>query len=292
MKFLIINLFFLSLMACSSDKDKSDAYGNFETDEVMVSAEANGKLLSFTPREGERHEAGELIGIIDTTDMHLKKLQLYAQQKAILTKSQNIASEIRVMEERKKILLTDKARIENLLKDGAATQKQLDDLNGNINVIESQVKSVKTQNQNIEGEIAVISTQIDQVNESIRKCYIRNPVKGTVLEKFAEASEIVTFGKPLYSIADIDWLILKVFVSGSQLADIKINQEVEVLIDKAENNLNTLKGKVEWISSSSEFTPKIIQTRDERVNLVYAVKVRVKNDGSLKIGMPGEVNFK
>lgn len=292
MKFLIISLFFLSLIACSSKYEKSDAYGNFEADEVMVSAEANGKLLSFSAREGEQRESGMLVGVIDTTDLHLKKLQLLAQKKAILTKTQNIASEIRVMDERKKILLTDKARIENLLKDGAATQKQLDDLNGNISVIESQVQSVKTQNQNIAGEIEVLSTQIDQVNESIRKCYIHNPIRGTVLEKFVEASEIVTFGKPLYSIADIDWLILKVFVGGSQLSGIKINQDVEVLIDKDQNNLTRLKGKVEWISPSSEFTPKIIQTREERVNLVYAVKVRVKNDGSLKIGMPGEVIFK
>ena len=185
----------------------------------------------------------------------------------------------------------DKERIEKLLKDGAATKKQLDDINGRIDLVNSQIASIKTQNVSVISELEVVNTQISQVEESINKCNIKNPIEGIVLEKYAEENEITTFGKPLYKIADMHEMILRVYVSGSQLPQIKIGQEVEVLIDKDAKSNTKFSGIISWISESAEFTPKIIQTKEERVNMVYAVKVKVQNDGSLKIGMPGEVNF-
>ncbi|OQX76482.1 MAG: HlyD family secretion protein [Bacteroidetes bacterium 4484_249] len=277
--------------ACSNNNEISDAYGNFEVDDVIISAEANGKLLLFTVEEGKKLPADQLVGIIDTTNFVLKTKQLQAQKKAISSRIENIRSQIDVQQQQKKNILIDKERIEKLLKDGAATQKQLDDINGKIDLIDMQIESIKTQNESVTAELEVVNTQISQIDESIKKCKIINPVEGVVLEKYAEANEITAFGKPLYKIADIDEMILRIYVSGLQLPHIKIGQEVEVLIDDTDKTNRTLSGTISWISESAEFTPKIIQTKEERVNMVYAVKVRVKNDGSLKIGMPGEVNF-
>ncbi|MBC8487099.1 MAG: efflux RND transporter periplasmic adaptor subunit [Bacteroidetes bacterium] len=286
--FLII---VIVLASCSGKNHKSDAYGNFETDDVIISSEANGKLLFFDVDEGEKVEADKLVGIIDTTDLILRKKQLFAQKKAISSRLENIQSQIDVQEQQKKNLLVDKKRIENLLKDGAATQKQLDDINGKLDLIEVQISSIKTQNTTVLTELEVANTQIDQIGESIRKCNIINPINGVVLEKYAEPNEITAFGKPLYKIANLNDMYLRVYVSGAQLPHIKIGEQVEVLIDENEKTNKKLTGKVCWISETAEFTPKIIQTKEERVNLVYAVKIKVKNDGSLKIGMPGEANF-
>ncbi|MCD4788778.1 MAG: efflux RND transporter periplasmic adaptor subunit [Bacteroidales bacterium] len=286
--FLII---VIVLASCSVKNHKSDAYGNFETDDVIISSEANGKLLFFDVEEGEKVEADKLVGIIDTTDLILKKKQLYAQEKAISSRLENIQSQINVQEQQKKNLLVDKKRIENLLKDGAATQKQLDDIDGKLDLIEVQISSIKTQNTTVLTELEVANTQIDQIEESIRKCNIINPINGVVLEKYAEPNEITAFGKPLYKIANLNDIYLRVYVSGAQLPHIKIGEQVEVLIDENEKTNKKLTGKICWISETAEFTPKMIQTKEERVNLVYAVKIKVKNDGSLKIGMPGEANF-
>ncbi len=286
--FLII---VIVLASCSVKNHKSDAYGNFETDDVIISSEANGKLLFFDVEEGEKVEADKLVGIIDTTDLILKKKQLYAQEKAISSRLENIQSQINVQEQQKKNLLVDKKRIENLLKDGAATQKQLDDIDGKLDLIEVQISSIKTQNTTVLTELEVANTQIDQIGESIRKCNIINPINGVVLEKYAEPNEITAFGKPLYKIANLNDIYLRVYVSGAQLPHIKIGEQVEVLIDENEKTNKKLTGKICWISETAEFTPKMIQTKEERVNLVYAVKIKVKNDGSLKIGMPGEANF-
>ncbi len=286
--FLII---VIVLASCSGKNHKSDAYGNFETDDVIISSEANGKLLFFDVDEGEKVEADKLVGIIDTTDLILRKKQFFAQKKAISSRLENIQSQIDVQEQQKKNLLVDKKRIENLLKDGAATQKQLDDINGKLDLIEVQISSIKTQNTTVLTELEVANTQIDQIGESIRKCNIINPINGVVLEKYAEPNEITAFGKPLYKIANLNDMYLRVYVSGAQLPHIKIGEQVEVLIDENEKTNKKLTGKVCWISETAEFTPKIIQTKEERVNLVYAVKIKVKNDGSIKIGMPGEANF-
>ncbi|NOX48462.1 MAG: HlyD family efflux transporter periplasmic adaptor subunit [Chlorobi bacterium] len=286
---LIFLIGFLS--ACQNTEEKSDAFGNFETDEVIVSSEANGKLEAFNIDEGKMLKKGTQVGYVDTTDLVLKEKQLVAQKIAIASKTDNTQSQIEVQKQQKKNAMVDKARIENMLKDGAATQKQLDDINGKIDLINKQIKSIKTQNISIQSEMQVINTQLLQLNESIRKSKITNPLNGIVLEKYAEANEIVTFGKPLYKIANLDFMYLRAYVSGAQLPQVKLGQQVEVLIDDGVKSYRSLQGTINWISSTAEFTPKIIQTKEERVNMVYAIKVRVKNDGSLKIGMPGEVNF-
>jgi len=287
----LIPLIAIVLASCNGTNNLSDAYGNFEVDDIIVSAEANGKLLLLNVEEGKVLKANMLVAVIDTVDYVLKRKQLKAQKQAISSQIQNIQSQIDVQEQQKKNLLINQDRIEKLLKDGAATKKQLDDIHGQIDLVNSQIASIKTPNVSIISELEVVNTQISQVEESINKCNIKNPIEGIVLEKYAEANEITTFGKPLYKIADMNEMILRIYVSGGQLSEIKLGQEVEVLIDKDDKTDTKLNGVISWISASAEFTPKIIQTKEERVNMVYAVKVNVKNDGSLKIGMPGEVNF-
>jgi len=287
----LIPVIAIMLASCKGTDDLSDAYGNFEVDDILVSAEANGKLLQLSVEDGKDLKANEIVAVIDTIDFVLMRKQLKAQKVAISSRIENIQSQIEVQEQKKKNLLIDQKRVENLIKDGAATQKQLDDINGAIDLVNSQINSIKTQNSSVMAELEVVNTQISQIQESINKCSIKNPIDGIVLEKYAEENEITAFGKPLYKIADVREMILRVYVSGNQLPHIKIGQEVEVLIDEDENTNKTLSGTVNWISESAEFTPKIIQTKEERVNMVYAVKIKVKNDGSLKIGMPGEVNF-
>ncbi len=279
------------IASCTGKLELSDAYGNFEADDVIISAEANGKLIQFNIEEGENLPEGKLVGFIDTVSLVLKKDQLFAQKSAIASNINNIQSQIAIQEQMKKNLMVDKNRIKKLLKDGAATQKQLDDINGKIDVIDQNMISIKTQKEVVIAELNVIKTQIAQVEESILKCTIINPLDGVVLEKYTQQNEITAFGKPLYKIADMDEIILRVYVSGAQLPLISIGSEVEVIVDENKNENQKLSGKVSWVSESAEFTPKIIQTKEERVNMVYAVKVLVKNDGTLKIGMPGEVNF-
>jgi len=279
------------LTACSGKNDKSDAYGNFEADETIISSEVSGKVIQLNLEEGQEIKAGTIVGLVDTTDYQLKKEQLTAQKNAISSKSGNIASQIEVQQQQKNNLLIDKARIEKLYKDGAATKKQLDDINGSISMVDKQIQSIQTQNGSVADEILAIVKQIDQINQSIKKCYLSCPVSGTILNKYIEQNELVIPGKSLYKIADLSSVFLRAYISESQLANVKLGQKVEVLIDKGEDNTAKYEGTLTWISSTAEFTPKIIQTKEERVNLVYAIKIKVKNDGALKIGMPGEVNF-
>lgn len=279
------------LTACSGKKDKADAYGNFEANEIIISSEVSGRIIQLNLEEGQELKEGTLVGIVDTTDYQLKKEQLAAQKNAISSKSGNIASQIEVQQQQKNNLLVDKTRIEKLYKDGAATKKQLDDINGSISLVDKQIQSIQTQNGSVADEILAILKQIDQVNQNIKKCYLVCPVSGTVLGKYVEANELVVPGKTLYKIADLENIFLRAYVSESQLANVKTGQKVEVLIDKGNETMATYEGTVTWISSSAEFTPKIIQTKEERVNLVYAIKIKVKNDGAIKIGMPGEVRL-
>ena len=279
------------LSACSDKNGKADAYGNFETIEVLVSSEIQGKLVKFAIEEGQTYKAGEIAGLIDTIQLALKKDQLIAQRKGSATKIANILSQIDVQEEQKRTLMIDKDRTEKLLKDNAAPVKQLDDINGKIKVIDSQIASIKTQNAAVLDELTAMDKQIDQTKDQLNRCKIINPISGTVLEKYIEPSEITTPGRALYKIADMDQMILRVYVSGAQLPSIKIGQKVKVMIDKNEKENQELEGIITWVSPQAEFTPKIIQTTEDRVNLVYAVKVTLKNDGRLKIGMPGEVKF-
>ena len=281
----------LMMLSCNRNNELSDAYGNFEAVTISVASESNGRLLSLQVKEGEELKAGEIIGIVDTTDHYLKKSQLLAQKKAIATRLSGVQGQTDVQLQQKANLMVEKERILRLLEENAATPKQLDDIKGAIDLVDRQVAQIKTQNEGITEELAVVDRQIDQVKESIRKCYIRNPINGIVLVKYAEPGEVTIAGKTLYKIADLSELELKVYVSGDQLPSIKIGQKAEVLIDRDKKTNRALVGIVSWISQKAEFTPKIIQTKEERVDLVYGVKVRVPNDGSLKIAMPGEVNF-
>jgi HlyD family secretion protein len=279
------------LFSCNGNHDKSDAYGNFEATEIIISAEMNGRILSFDVQEGHELIAGQKIGQIDTTDLYLKIEQLKAQKKAIATRSPGVAAQIEVQLQQKANLEIEKARIDNLFKDKAATQKQVDDIEGALDLVDRQIASIKTQQSGIFEEMEVVQKQIAVTQEAINKCRIINPSKGTVLVKYAQAGELALPGKSLYKLADLSQMELRVYVSGDQLPDIKIGQRVQVLLDKDSKTNQEIEGTVSWISQKAEFTPKIIQTKEERVNLVYAVKILVPNDGRIKISMPGEVIF-
>lgn len=281
-------LILLSLLSCNNNNDKADGYGNFEATEITISAEANGKIEFLNLEEGSVLEPNLLVGMIDTTQLYLNKQQLIASRNTVYSKSKNVLSQDDVLQEQLKTTLIEKRRIENMFAENAATKRQLDEIDGKVNVLKEQIKSVRTQNAPITNEAKSIDVQIEKVEDQIQKSKIINPVKGTVLAKYAEPNEITAFGKPLYKIADISEMTLRVYVSETQLPKIKIGQNVTVKID-AGTEMKSFPGTISWISSSAEFTPKIIQTKEERVNLVYAVKVTVKNDGSLKIGMPAEM---
>jgi len=291
--YLIVAMILLIMVgsSCNKDKDKPDAYGSFEATEVTVSSLANGKIMLFNLEEGQLLDSNQLVGYVDTTDLHLKTLQVVEQKNATASRREDLAAQIAVQEQNRENILIEKNRVIRLLKDGAATQKQLDDINSSLNLIDKQISSIKTQFRGIQDQVGSTEQQIAQIRESVKNARIMNPLRGTVLTKFAENNEVTTFGKPLYKIADLREMELRVYVSGAQLPHVKIGDKVEVRIDKDEKTNSKLDGVVCWISQTAEFTPKTIQTKEERVNLVYAVKVRVVNDGSLKIGMPGEIKL-
>jgi HlyD family secretion protein len=276
-----------SLISCKNN-DKANGYGNFEAVEITVSAENNGKLNQFSVEEGQTITKGEIVGVIDTIPLALKKQQLMVSKNIISSKSSGVLSQINVLKAQLKTAKISQNRIQNLLKENAGTQQQLDAINGQIDVIHQQISSVEIQNAPVINELKSIDVQISQLEDQLQKSLITNPIDGTVLMKYAEPNEITSFGKPLYKIADVSTMQLKVYISEKQLASIKIGQKVTVKID-SNKDLKNYEGTISWISSEAEFTPKIIQTKEERVNLVYAVKVDVQNDGSLKIGMPAEM---
>ena len=284
----MITLLWITLMSCNGNGDKADGYGNFEATETTISSEANGKLLSFDAEEGDILEKNTIVGLIDTVQLSLKRDQLLAAKNTVFSKSRNVLSQREVLKEQLKVAQNDQLRIANLIKEKAATRKQLDDINGQVNILQQQMQSVETQNAPIVNEVKSIEVQVQQIEDQIQKSIIKNPVKGTVLVKYAEPNEVTAFGKPLYKIADLAEMTLRVYISETQLALIKVGQEVTVKIDAGEQMKSNV-GKISWISDTAEFTPKIIQTKEERVNLVYAIKIKVKNDGSLKIGMPAEM---
>lgn len=290
-KIQIIVFSLLILGACKSGEKQSDAYGNFEAVETIVSSESAGKLISMEAKQGDLLEAGKLIARIDTVELNLRKLQTISQLAASETKKQNVSAQISVLKEQKKNALTTQQRIAKMFADKAATQQQLDDINGQINVIDKQISATNTQFQLIGSEMEVIKRQLDLIGEQMNKCRINSPVAGTVLETYLETGELATPGKPVLKMADLSNLELKVYVSGAQLSSVKLGNEVKILIDSGNKEMQPLSGKITWISSESEFTPKIIQTKEERVKLMYGVKILVVNDGTLKIGMPGEVVF-
>lgn len=290
MKNILTLLIALTLFSCNKSDNEADAYGNFEATEVTISAESNGKIEFLNLDEGMQLEKGAVIGQIDTVQLYLNKQQLIASKSTIYSKSANVLSQRNVLNEQLKTTLIEQKRIKNMFDENAATKRQVDEINGKVKVLQQQINSVETQNAPIVNEVNSIEVQIEKINDQLKKSKIINPVKGTVLAQYAEPNEITAFGKPLYKIADLSEMTLRVYFSETQLSSIKVGQKVNVTIDENEGT-KPYKGKISWISSSAEFTPKIIQTKEERVNLVYAVKVIVKNDGSLKIGMPAEVKL-
>ncbi|MBJ2176183.1 HlyD family efflux transporter periplasmic adaptor subunit [Aureibaculum sp. A20] len=275
------------LISCNKS-DKADGYGNFEATEITISAENNGKLLQFDVEEGATLQKDQFIGYVDTLALYLKKEQLRVSKMVIGSKSKGVLSQINVLNAQLKTATTNKNRVENLINENAGTQKQLDDVLGEIDVIKNRIRSVEIQNAPVVNELKSTDIQIQQIQDLIAKSKIINPINGTVLTKYAEPNEITTFGKPLYKIANLKTMQLRVYVSETQLSTLKIGQKVTVKIDD-EDTMKSYNGVISWIASEAEFTPKIIQTKEERVALVYAVKVDVSNDGSLKIGMPAEM---
>lgn len=287
-KLSIILLSIIALSSCNKNNQKADAYGNFEATEITISSEINGKIIHLDISEGETIPEGKLVAQIDTIALQLKKEQLEVAKSVIYTKSRGVLSQISVLNAQKETAKINKKRAENLLADKVGSQKQLDDVNGKISVINQQIRSIETQNAGVVNEAKKLDAQINEVEYQLSKCKIKNPVSGTVLVKYAEANEITSFGRPLYKIADMSSMEFKGYVSEPQMANLAVGQEVSVKIDTIDEMKN-YKGTIGWIASEAEFTPKIIQTKEERVNLVYAIKVIVENDGSLKIGMPGEM---
>lgn len=280
----------LLILGCNNEEDQPDAYGNFESEPVMVSAQSQGQLTVFDVNEGNAIAAGDIVGRTDTMQLHLKKQQLGAAADAVKARIASAGAQVTSQQVQMDNLERELNRVQKLFSDGAATEKQLDDLEGSVRLLEAQIQASVRQKNAIASELQSISAQINQVDDQISKALVTNPVDGVVLQKYKMQGEIVAPGQILYKIADLDWLILRAYISGNQLTEVKIGQEVNVNFDLPDG-IGTLPGKVTWIASEAEFTPKIIQTREERVNLVYAMKVEVKNDGRLKIGMPGEVKF-
>lgn len=277
--------------ACNNGDQLSDAYGNFEAVDYTISAENSGKIMGLNLKEGDVFNEPTLVGYIDTIQLYLKKEQLEAQRKSIASGIQNIISRIDVYKEQLVLLQKDKQRIDKMYADEAVSVKEVDDINGNIQLVEKQIKSVQTENAKVLGNIESLDRQIESINDLVAKSKIMVPKAATVLEKYKEPFEMVNTATPLFKLADLRSLDLRAYISGDQLSSVRIGQKVKVIIDKNTDENESLEGEITWISSQSEFTPKIIQTKQERVKLVYALKVRVVNDGRLKIGMPGEIRF-
>lgn len=283
------------ILSCNRDKNGHDASGTFEAVETIISAETGGIIKQLDIEEGMVLKAGEIVGYIDTTQLVLKRKQLESQVKAVLSRSPDISIQLASLNEQLKQAKREQARIENLVKADAATRKQLDDANSQIDILESQIKATRSSlgitSSSIGEETNPLKVQIEQINDQIARSSIKNPVDGTVLAQYSRVNEMVGAGKPLYKVADLSYLTLKAYVTGDQLPGIKLNQQVKVMVDESRDTYKEYTGVIDWISSKSEFTPKTIQTKDERANLVYAVKIRVPNEGNIKIGMYGEVIF-
>jgi len=289
----LLSIFLLS--SCHKSANEMDASGTFEATEIIVSSEANGKIMQFDIQEGQELQAGQRFGYIDTVQLDLRKKQLRASIQAAQTRKPDIKAQIAALQQQISTAKNEKSRLENLLKANAATPKQLDDLNAQIEVLQKQLHATKTtlesSSKGINEESDVLKIQVAQIDDQLRKSYITSPIKGTVLVKYSELGELAMQGKSLFKMADIENMILRSYVTADQLAQLKVGQTVDVKAEFGSKDNIAYKGKVTWISAKAEFTPKTIQTRDERANLVYAVKVSVKNDGNLKIGMYGGIRF-
>lgn len=279
------------LTGCNGKTQQADAFGTFEASEVIVSSETSGRILVFDVTEGSDIEKGSSVALIDTTLFHLQKAEIDAGMRGIRTRIVSIDAQNEILRQQIENLKVNILRIENMLKDDAATLKQYDDLTGQKAVLEKQIAANNTQKASVAAELAVYESKKATLNEQVKRSDVRSPLGGTVTEKYAEAGEMMMAGKPLVKISDLSVVKLKVYVSGAQLPEIKTGQEVTVRTDKGKKEYSTYKGVISYISEKAEFTPKIIQTKEERVAFVYSVTIDVVNDGYLKSGMPGEAIF-
>lgn len=285
----------LLLIASCGKESEFDAQGTFEATEIIVSAEATGKILCFDVEEGSTVEAGNIVGAIDSIQLHLQRRQLIAQQSALLSSRPDVKKQVASIREEIAKQKSELARVENMLRDGAATQKQYDDIGAHIRILEGKLEAaLSTLDKNtssINENSVAIEAQIAALDDRIAKCRINSPVSGTLLVKYAQAGELASPGKPLMKVANLDEIFLRAYFTSEQLADITLGDTVTVIADFGGDERYSYEGRITWIASESEFTPKSIQTRDSRANLVYAVKIAVKNDGRLKIGLAGEVKL-
>jgi HlyD family secretion protein len=310
MKYVYVIALAVLVSACNRSKYDADASGTFEADEVIVSSEIGGKLLSFNLEEGTTLDSGKAVGVIDAENLTLQKQQVEESIKALSSKTADVNPQVKLLQDQLSVQQSEldrqsreRTRTENLVKADAATGKQLDDINAQIDVIRKQINvtqqqinvqknNVQTQNRSILSEGAPLEKRVAQLDDQLKRATIVNPLAGTVLTKYAEAGEITSPGKALYKIADLSTLTLRAYITGTQISEVKLNQQVKVRVDKGKDEYKEIPGTITWISDKAEFTPKTIQTKEERANLVYAVKINVKNDGFLKIGMYGEVLLK
>ncbi len=281
-------------VSCGTEAE-FDAQGTFEATEVVISSEAAGRILSFNVEEGMRVEAGDVIAEIDSVQLHLQRSQLEAQLSALLNSRPDVQTQVASLREQITTLKVEQRRIENMLRDGAATEKQKDDIDAQIRILESQLSAtlstLNTNTSTINSNAEAIRVQISALDDRIAKCRVASPISGTVLVKYAQDGELATVGKPLVKIADLNNIYLRAYFTSDQLSRIKIGDEVTVTADFGGEERYDYEGRIAWISAESEFTPKTIQTADTRANLVYAVKIAVENDGRLKIGLAGEVKL-
>lgn len=284
-----------TLIGCGGGNGKFDATGTFESEEIIVSSEATGKLVKLNLEEGAQLKQNEVVALVDTVQLYLKKKQLEASVKAVLSKQPDINIQLAAIKEQIETAEKEKRRIENLVKANAATTKQLDDINSQLDVLNKQYDASKSNltitKTGLQNETLPLIAQIEQIQDQINRSVVKNPVDGTVLTRYTKQNEIATTGKALYKIADLSQMTLRAYINGDQLGKVKLGQKVNVFVDKGNEEQKELSGEIYWIAAKAEFTPKTIQTKDERANLVYAIKIKVKNDGYLKIGMYGEVKF-
>ncbi|NTW10704.1 MAG: HlyD family efflux transporter periplasmic adaptor subunit [Chlorobiaceae bacterium] len=282
----------LSAGGCANS-GKSDGYGNFESTEVIVSTETTGKLLQFPVREGDRIGRGFAAAQIDTLQLHFAKLQLQKEKESLMKYRMEITAQAGVYRQQEINMQRDIERYHRLVSEGAVATKVLEDLENQEKVVRRQAEAVAAKNPGLGEQIASLDARLLQIEDQIAKSTVINPIEGTVLTTYAEPGEITSYGKPLYKIADLGSMYLRAYLSGTQLSSVRIGDEIDVLVDGEKPASKILRGRITWISSKAEFTPKIIQTREDRVTMVYAVKVRVDNkNGFLKIGMPGEIRFR
>jgi HlyD family secretion protein len=288
---LLIAIALVLLGSCKKNTSQADAFGNFEATEVIISAETNGRILQFNAAEGSEINQGSEIALIDTTLLHLQKAEIDAGIKSVRTRIISINAQNDILDQQIENLEVNIRRIEKMLKDDAATQKQSDDLTGQVAVLQKQIAANNTQKGSVAAELMVYESKKATVNEQVKRSSVKSPLKGTIIEKYSEAGEITAAGRPLVKIADLSVVKLKVYVSGAQLGSVKIGKQCTVRADSGEKGYVLFQGIISYVSGKAEFTPKIIQTKEERVTLVYAVNIDVVNDGTLKSGMPGEAIF-